>query len=124
MALPGATGATTEETMSEPSDECVDAIAKLVSYVPQASAMLAALQLDVFTALEERPQDIHEICGAIRVADAARLRPLLDCLVLAKLVHCQHGRYANTEVASTCLVRGRASYLGVLAENLAFQWAN
>ena len=109
---------------SEHANECIDAIAALVSYVPQAAAMLAALQFDLFTALEEKPRDIHEVCEAIGVADAARLRPLLDCLVLAKLVQCQDGRYANTEVASTCLVRGRAHYLGALADNWAFQWVN
>ena len=109
---------------SEHANECVDAIAALVSYVPQASAMLAALQFDLFTALEESPKDLHEVCSAIRVADASRLQLLLDCLVAAKLVQCQHGRYANTEVASTCLVRGRVHYLGALADNLAFQWGN
>jgi hypothetical protein len=109
---------------SEQANACVDAIAELVSYVPQASAMLAALQFDLFTALEESPKALQEVCGAIRVADASRLQLLLDCLVAAKLVQCRHGRYANTAVASTCLVRGHAHYLGALADNLAFQWTN
>jgi hypothetical protein len=90
---------------SEQANACVDAIAELVSYVPQASAMLAALQFDLFSALEESPKDLQEVCGAIRVADASRLQLLLDCLVAAKLVQCRHGRYANTAVASACLVR-------------------
>jgi len=110
--------------MGDQSDKHVEAVAKLVSCVPQASAMLAALQLNVFTALEERAQDIRELGRSIHMADVARLQPLLDCLVLAKLVGWQNGRYANTQIASTCLVRGKAGYLGALADNLAFQWAN
>jgi hypothetical protein len=84
VTLPGVSGATEEEKMSEYSEhanKCIDAIAALVSYVPQAAAMLAALQFDLFTALEESPKDLHEAGRAIHVADASRLQRLLPVSV-------------------------------------------
>ncbi len=59
-----------------------ETINKLRSAADAAFAMLAGMQLDVFTPLKNGPLTAEEIAAAIGVAPA-RLRLLLYCLVAA-----------------------------------------
>ena len=129
MTLPGVTGATEEEKMSEHSEhanECVDAIAALVLavFVPQAAAMLAALQFDLFTALEESPKDLHEVCRGF-----AWLMPR-DCnccwTVWSRRSSCSASAGATRQYRGRKHVSGPGT--GALSRRvggqLAFQWGN
>ena len=69
-----------------------DTIDKLRFAADAAFAMLAGMQLDVFTPLRAGSKSAEEIASAIGVGPA-RLRLLLYSLVAAKLLTEQNGRF-------------------------------
>jgi SAM-dependent methyltransferase len=87
-----------------------------------AFAMLAGMQLDVFTPLHDGPRTTEQLAEALGVG-SARLRLLLYALVAAGLLTEQDGRFANTPEAQHFLVQGTPTSLGALHRNLAAQWA-
>ncbi|MFQ5971173.1 MAG: methyltransferase [Alphaproteobacteria bacterium] len=84
-------------------------------------AMLAGMQLDVFSPLKDGPRSAEEIAGAIGV-DAAKLAPLLYALVVAELLTVRGAVFANTAEADHYLVRGRPSYIGGAHELFSDIW--
>jgi SAM-dependent methyltransferase len=84
-------------------------------------AMLAGMQLDVFTPLKDGPMTAAEVARAIGV-DARKLRPLLYALVNAGLLTVEGERFANTPEAETYLVRGAPAYVGSAHELYADLW--
>ena len=80
------------------------------SAVYPAMAMLAGMQLDLFTTLKDGPLTGAEVAVAIGLKPK-RLIPLLYALVAAKLLSVQNDRFSNTAEADIYLVRGRSSYL-------------
>src|SRR3990170_5480810 len=86
-----------------------------------AFAMLAGMQLDVFTPLKEGPMNAEQIANAIGVG-AARLRLLLYSLVAAGLLSEQDGRFSNTAEANQFLVRGGPDYMGNRHAAIAHRW--
>jgi hypothetical protein len=87
-----------------------------------AFAMLAGLQLNVFTPLQGGPLTPAQLAEAIGVGPV-RLRLLLYALVAAGLLTEQDGRFANTPEAQHFLVQGPPTSLGGLHRHLAAQWA-
>jgi hypothetical protein len=87
-----------------------------------AFALLAGLQLDVFTPLQGGPLTTAQLAEAIGVGPG-RLRLLLYALVAAGLLTEQDGRFANTPEAQHFLVQGTPTSLGRLHHHLAAQWA-
>jgi hypothetical protein len=86
-------------------------IKRLASAVYQLMAMLAGMQLDLFTQLKDGLLTSEEIAVVIGVK--AQLAPLLYELVVAELLTLQDGRFSNAPEADTFLVAGRpASLLG------------
>ena len=75
-----------------------------------AMAMLAGMQLDVFTPLKDGPLTGAEIAEAIGVA-SAKLAPLLYALVAADLLTVQGDRFSNTPEADAYFVKGRPTYM-------------
>ena len=75
-----------------------------------AMAMLAGMQLDVFTPLKDGPLTSTEVAGAIGV-HSAKLAPLLYALVAADLLTVQDDRFSNTPEADAYFVRGRPTYM-------------
>lgn len=73
-----------------------------VSIYP-AMAMLAGMQLDLFTPLKDGPLTSAEIAAAIGVKPA-KLAPLLYALVAAELLTVRDDRFSNTPEADTYLV--------------------
>ena len=71
-----------------------DTIDKLRFAAEGALAMLAGMQLDVFTPLKECPKTAEEIADAIGVGPT-RLRLVLYSLVAARLLTEQDGRFSN-----------------------------
>jgi len=80
-----------------------DTIEKLSSAVYPAFAMVAGMQLDVFTPLKDGPLSVEDIAAALAV-NPHKLRPLLYALVAAGLLTVQDERFANTPEAAHFLV--------------------
>ncbi len=87
-----------------------------------AFALLAGMQLDVFTPLQRGPLTAEQLAEALGVGPA-RLRLLLYALVAAGLLTAQDGHFANTPEAQHFLVQGTHTFLGAMHPNLAAQWA-
>ena len=77
----------------------------------EAVALLAGMQLDLFTPLGDGPMRADELAVALGV-DAGKLSLLLYGLVVAGLLTVEDGRFANTAEAAQFLVRGKPTYMG------------
>ncbi len=95
-------------------------IQKLVDVFP-SFALLAGMQLDLFTPLKAGPMRPEQIADAIGV-DVAKLKPLLYALVAAELLTVEGDRFANTDEANDFLVRGSPSYMGGVHPLYADLW--
>jgi SAM-dependent methyltransferase len=98
-----------------------DTINKLRFGADAAFAMLAGMQLDVFTPMKDGPMTAQQIATAIGVK-VDRLRLLLWSLVAAGLLTEKDGWFSNTAEANHFLVKGISSYMGNMHANLAMQW--
>jgi len=98
-----------------------DTINKLRFGAEAAFAMLAGMQLDVFTSMKDGPLTAEQIANAIG-AKSDRLRLLLWALVAAGLLSQKDGRFSNTAEANDFLVKGRSSYMGNMHASLAASW--
>lgn len=74
-------------------------------------AMLAGMQLDVFTPLQDGPLEAQTLASALNVRED-KLTPLLYSLVTAGLLEMENKRFSNTPEANKFLVRGCPDYLG------------
>lgn len=84
-------------------------------------AMLAGMQLEVFTPLQHGPMTTEQIANAIGVTPI-RLPLLLYALVAAGLLTEQDGRFSNTPEAQHFLVKDAPSYMGNMHAILSNQW--
>ncbi len=99
-----------------------DTVNKLRFAAEAAFALLAGMQLDVFTPLKAGPMTAEQIAGAISVGPA-RLRLLLYVLVVAGLLNEQDGNFSNTPEANKFLVQGSPSYMGNRHAAMAARWS-
>ena len=76
-----------------------------------ALAMLAGMQLEVFTPLADRPLTVDELAARLGVR-AVKLRPLMYALAVAGMVTVDGERFANTAESQAFLVKGSPRYLG------------
>jgi hypothetical protein len=97
-------------------------IFRLAHGVYPSMAMLAGMQLDVFTPLKDGPLTATALADTLRVK-AERLSPLLYALVDADLLMVEGDRFANTPEADFYLVRGRPTYLGSNHELYSDLWS-
>jgi hypothetical protein len=74
-------------------------------------ALLAGMQLDLFTPLDNGPLRADELATALGL-DAGKVSILLFGLVVAGLLTVEDGRFANTAEATQFLVRGKPAYMG------------
>ncbi len=86
-------------------------INKLRFGVDAGFAMLAGMQLDLFTPLKSGPMTAEQLAAAIGVSPA-RLRLLLYVLVAAGLLIEKDGVFSNTTEANQFLVKDEPSYIG------------
>ncbi len=84
-------------------------------------AMLAGMQLDLFTPLSDGPLSTEQIAAALDVGPA-KLKPLLYALVVAGLLHVEGELFGNTDVANRFLVRGSPSCMVDAHELLSDLW--
>jgi predicted O-methyltransferase YrrM len=97
-------------------------IQHLATAVYPSFAMLAGMQLDVFTPLKNGPLTAAQLADVLGVK-GEKLSPLLYALVAADLLTVDGERFANTPEAEHCLVRGKPTYLGGRHENVSDMWA-
>ena len=95
-------------------------IQKLVDVYP-SFALLAGMQLDLFTPLKAGPMRPEQIANAIGVG-VGKLKPLLYALVAAELLTVEGDRFTNTDEANHFLVRGSPSYMGGIHPLYADLW--
>jgi SAM-dependent methyltransferase len=105
----------------KPSDIKPATIYRHAFGVYPSMAMLAGMQLDVFTPLKQGPMTVEGVARAIGV-DPRKLRPLLYALVNAELLTVEGDRFANTAEAQVYLVRGEPTYVGSVHELYADLW--
>src|SRR4030095_5529251 len=86
-------------------------IERLAMAVYPSFAMLAGMELDVFTTLKDGPLTGRQVAATLGV-DSVRLKALLYALVAAGLLTVDDERFSNTREASQFLVRGRPDYVG------------
>ena len=101
-----------------PEPETID---RLGDAVFPALAMLAGIELDVFTPLKDGPLPAEAIADAIGVG-CAKLRPLLYALVGAGLLTVDGGLFSTTPETSCYLVRDSPSYLRGIGEYCRDRW--
>jgi len=94
---------------------------QLRSAADAAFAMLAGMQLDVFTPLRLGPKTVEDIARAVCVSPT-RLRMLLYSLVAGGLLTEEDGRFSNTPEANQFLVKGDPSYIGDWHAILSNRW--
>ena len=76
-----------------------------------AFAMLAGMQLDVFTPLKNGPMSAEALANSLDV-QVIKLRPLLYSLVMADLLIVDNGIFSNTDEANRFLVTSSPDYMG------------
>ena len=99
-----------------------ETITRLFDAVYPSFAMLAGMELDLFTLLEGGPLSVEQISDAIGV-QAIKLRPLLYALVVAGLLTVDDALFSNTVEADYYLVRGKPAYLGGIRELTSSNWS-
>jgi SAM-dependent methyltransferase len=105
-------------TFERPEENPVEKIATAV-YSP--FAMLAGMQLDLFTSLKDGPMSAEQIAKTIGVGPA-KLKPLLYALVIAELVNVEGDYFSNTDAANQYLVKGSPSCVLEIHELLSTMW--
>ena len=88
-----------------------DTINEHVGNVYPALAMMAGMQLEVFTAIGEGARPVEDIARELSVSPV-KLRPLLYALVTAGLLNVDGEQFANTAEAAEFLVKGKPRYIG------------
>jgi hypothetical protein len=96
-------------------------VERLQAEVPAAFALLAGMQLEIFTHLADGPRGAEELANELGVAED-RLARLLYALVASGLLEQRGSGFGNTQEAALFLVRGRPDYLGGAHELLAQLW--
>lgn len=80
-----------------------------------SEALFAANELEVFTLLDKKSLEGEDIADELKTVPEATI-VLLDFLVTIGLLNKEDGRYSNTPIAESFLVRGSSAYLGNLIE--------
>ena len=88
-----------------------DTINRLEAGVPPALALLAGMDLDVFSHLAHGPRSAAMLASDLGV-DGERLSRLLYALVLTNLITHENGQFANSPEAAEFLVKGKPRYIG------------
>jgi SAM-dependent methyltransferase len=90
----------------QPGTEVID---RLTNGAFPAFAMLAGIQLDLFTHVSHAPMTGEEIAKSLAVSEV-KLRPLLYALVAAQLLEVEGDRFSNTAEADYYLSQGKPGY--------------
>jgi predicted O-methyltransferase YrrM len=98
-----------------------ETVERLAGAVYPSFAMLAGMELDVFTTLKDGPLTGRQVATTLGV-DPIRLNALLYALVAAGLLAVDGESFNNTPEASQFLVRGRPDYIGMRHHAYRRRW--
>ena len=98
-----------------------ETIDKLANAVYPAFAMLAGMELDLFTPLKDGPMTAEQVAQALSVR-SDKLKPLLYALVAAGLVMVEEDFFSNTPEVDHFLVRGKDTYMGGRHQAIRNRW--
>ena len=98
-----------------------ETINSLRDSVDSALAMLAGMELDVFTPMKDGAMTLEQIADAIEVKPL-KLRPLLYAIAVAGLLNLNGDQFSNTPEADLFLVKGAPAYMGGMHETLSDNW--
>ena len=110
-----------QQSRKESSIEPVAIMRNLHTVFPSI-ALLAGVQLGIFTILENGPRNARDIAQSLRVREA-KLAPLLYALVVAGVLQIEGNVFSNTLEANTFLVKNNPEYLGGLVEFYIMLWS-
>ena len=96
-------------------------IMDLQADVLRGHALLAGMQLDVFTALGAGAATVGDVAQRLGVRED-KLAPLLYALVVAGLLEHRDGGFVNTAEAREFLVKGGPRYMGGVHEAWSEAW--
>jgi SAM-dependent methyltransferase len=98
-----------------------ETIERLTTAVYPSFAMLAGMQLDVFTPLKDGPLSVKQVADALGL-DPIRTAPLLHALAAIGLLTMEADRFSNGPEADRFLVRGRPTYIGMRHHAYRRRW--
>jgi hypothetical protein len=96
-------------------------IETLADAVYPSFAMLAGMELDLFTPLKDGPLTAAEVAQRAET-DPAKTGPLLHALVATGLLNFDGSRFLNSAEADRFLVRGRPDYIGMRHHAYRRRW--
>jgi ubiquinone/menaquinone biosynthesis C-methylase UbiE len=105
-------------TLERPEENPIEKIATSV-YPP--FALLAGMQLDLFTPLKDGPMNAEQIAATIGVG-SAKLKALLYALVVSGFLNLEGEFFSNTDAANRFLVKGSPSCKVDIHEILSTMW--
>jgi SAM-dependent methyltransferase len=88
-----------------------DIFFQIKSAARATAAMLAGMELDLFTPLKDGPLNAVQLASKLEVY-ADKLGPLLYALVIAGLLTEKDGEFSNTPETNKFFVKGNVGYLG------------
>ncbi|MCS7078846.1 MAG: acetylserotonin O-methyltransferase [Chloracidobacterium sp.] len=88
-----------------------------------SGVLFAAHRLTVFDVLDAQPRTVAELAGVCGLTPDGAGKLLTACLSLGLVACDEAGRYRNSPLAGTFLVRGKPTYQGHLLDYLADLWA-
>ena len=105
-------------TLERPAE---NPIKKISTSVYPPFALIAGMQLDLFTPLKDGPMNAEQIAAAIAVG-SAKLKALLYALVVAGFLVVEGEFFSNTDAANRFLVKGSPSCMVDIHELLSTMW--
>ena len=108
--------------VAQPTPKTPEVINRHWGAVFAPMAMLAGMQLELFTPLQNGPMNAEALAETLGL-NPVKLSPLLYALVVAELLTFMDGRFANTPEAEHFLVKGRPAYIGGAHELLSELWS-
>ena len=96
-------------------------IEKIATSVYPPFALLAGMQLDLFTPLKDGPMSVEQIAKALNIG-SSKLKPLLYALVVAGFLKVEGEFFCNTDSANRFLVKGGPSCVVDIHELLSTMW--
>ncbi len=99
------------QSPSTPAEDAITSVSQVAYGFMGSQALFAALDLGLFSALEQRPLDAEALAQGTG-AQLDPLRSLLEALVALELIERDGSSYRNTRAASRYLVPGARGYMG------------
>jgi len=106
------------ESIQTPNDNPIE---KLTTSVYPPFALLAGMELDLFTPLNDGPMNAEQIAAAIG-SGSTKLKVLLYALVVAGFLNVKDGIFSNTDTANRFLVKKSTSSVVDIHELLSTMW--